>query len=211
MTDSIAMLAFLDNGFFIFLIIALLSAVSDWISKRRQANEEDDSLPAPPAGGRRESRVPDQRGGPRRKVPRLFEHLEQELKRLAEDSPIVEVLETPSNRKAPAQETFRENDQAAFGISDPLAEQKKKLAEAERLKKEAASKLANAKRLAKSKKVSRDTTSVHGIPQIGVNPRKLRHWVRNSAQLRTVIALNTILETPKGLQNASSGQADRGF
>jgi len=31
------MLGFLDNGFFIFLIIALLSAVSEWLTKRRAA------------------------------------------------------------------------------------------------------------------------------------------------------------------------------
>ena len=51
----------------------------------------------------------------------------------------------------------------------------------------------------------------YGMPQMGVSPRNLRHWVRNSAKLRTAIALNTILETPKGLQSASMGNADRGF
>ena len=89
------MLAFLDNGFFLFLVIALLSAVSDWISKRRAAKKEDDSLSAPPITTGRETGAPEPALGdsPQRKLPKLFEHLEQELKRLAKDSPVVEVLE----------------------------------------------------------------------------------------------------------------------
>lgn len=209
------MLAFIDNGFFLFLVIALLSAVSDWISKRRAAKEEDDSLPAPPDIAGRESRVPHpgQRGSSRRKVPKFLEHLEKELKRLAEDSPVVEVLETPTAGKetAVSRGSFTEPNRKTFGAPDPLAAQKKKLADTERRKKEAAAKLANAKKIARRKKAAQPRTSTHGIPQIGVNPRKLRHWVRNSAQLRTAIALNTILETPKGLQSASQGNADRGF
>lgn len=208
------MLAFLDNGFFIFLMIALLSAVSDWISKRRAAaKEEDDSLPVPPGTPGQEARVPHpgQRGSSRRKVPKLFEHLEQELKRLAEDSPVVEVLETPTARKENSPETFGEQNRQTFGSPDPLAAQKKKLAEAERLKKEAATKLADAKRSARRKKVVRPVKSTYGIPQVGVNPRTLRHWVRNAPQLRTAIALNTIMETPKGLQGDSQGSSDRGF
>lgn len=209
------MLAFLDNGFFVFLVIALLSAVSDWISKRRAAKEEvEDSMPVPPGTVGREPRTgssPAQGGQSRRRVPKLFEHLEQELKRLAEDSPIVEVLDTPTAPKEKPSESFGSQQRETFGVPDPLAAQKKKLAEAERLKKEAATKLANAKRLARRKKAAHSQKKAHGIPHVGVSTRNLKHWVRNSAQLRTAIALNTILETPKGLQNLSEENSERGF
>ncbi len=92
------MLAFLDNGFFLFLVIALLSAVSDWISKRRAAKKEDDSSSVPPITTGRAAGAPEPALGdsPQRKLPKLFAHLEQELKRLAKDSPVVEVLEEPA-------------------------------------------------------------------------------------------------------------------
>lgn len=134
------MLAFLDNGFFIFLVIAILSAVSDWISKRRAAakEEEEDSLPIP-SDGRTSSPPPLTPGSKKQKVPRLFEHLERELKRLAEDSPVVEVLETPSPRKKNNSETFGSQDRETFGhtegFNDPLSVQKRKLIDAERVKK----------------------------------------------------------------------------
>ncbi len=85
------MLAFLDNGFFLFLVIALLSAVSDWISKRRAAKKENDSLSVPPITTGRATGAPDPALGdsPQRKLPKIFAHLEQELKRLAKDSPVV--------------------------------------------------------------------------------------------------------------------------
>ncbi len=190
-------------------MIALLSAVSDWISKRRAAKAEDGTLPVPSAGGS-ESRGPAP-GHRRRKVPKLFEHLEKELKRLAEDSPVVEVLETSASRTRNNPEIFGGEHRATFGDPDPFAAQKKKLAEAAVLKKEAAAKLAKAKKLTDRIKKSPRPVSAHGIPHIGVSHRNLRHWVRNSAQLRTAIALNTILETPKGLQSGSQGNADRGF
>ena len=209
------MLAFLDNGFFLFLVIALLSAVSDWISKRRAAKKEDDSLSAPPITTGRETGAPEPALGdsPQRKLPKLFEHLEQELKRLAKDSPVVEVLEEPAARRESSpdsfgeqhRETFGEQHRETFGEPDPMAAQKKKLADAERIKKEAANKLANAKKAALPQKTT------YALSQTGISPRKLRRWVRNAPQLRVAIALNTILETPKGLQHASQKNPDRGF
>ena len=150
------MLAFLDNGFFLFLVIALLSAVSDWISKRRAAKKEDDSLSAPPITTGRETGAPEPALGdsPQRKLPKLFEHLEQELKRLAKDSPVVEVLEEPAARRESSPDSFGEQHRETFGEPDPMAAQKKKLADAERIKKEAANKLANAKKAARRKKTA---------------------------------------------------------
>ena len=215
------MLAFLDNGFFLFLVIALLSAVSDWISKRRAAKKEDDSLSAPPITTGRETGAPEPALGdsPQRKLPKLFEHLEQELKRLAKDSPVVEVLEEPAARRESSpdsfgeqyRETFGEQHGETFGEPDPMAAQKKKLADAERIKKEAANKLANAKKAARRKKTALPQKTTYALSQTGISPRKLRRWVRNAPQLRVAIALNTILETPKGLQHASQKNPDRGF
>lgn len=207
------MLAFLDNGFFLFLVIALLSAVSDWISKRRAAKKEDDSLSAPPITTGRETGAPEPALGdsPQRKLPKLFEHLEQELKRLAKDSPVVEVLEEPAARRESSPETFGEQHRETFGEPDPMAAQKKKLADAERIKKEAANKLANAKKAARRKKTALPQKTTYALSQTGISPRKLRRWVRNAPQLRVAIALNTILETPKGLQHASQKNPDRGF
>ena len=215
------MLAFLDNGFFLFLVIALLSAVSDRISKRRAAKKEDDSLSAPPITTGRETGAPEPALGdsPQRKLPKLFEHLEQELKRLAKDSPVVEVLEEPAARRESSpdsfgeqhRETFGEQHRETFGEPDPMAAQKKKLADAERIKKEAANKLANAKKAARRKKTALPQKTTYALSQTGISPRKLRRWVRNAPQLRVAIALNTILETPKGLQHASQKNPDRGF
>ncbi|MDG1855993.1 MAG: hypothetical protein P8J66_03245 [Verrucomicrobiota bacterium] len=223
------MLAFLDNGFFLFLVIALLSAVSDWISKRRAAKKEDDSLSVPPITTGRATGAPEPALGdsPQRKLPKIFAHLEQELKRLAKDSPVVEVLEEPAVRRENSPESFEEQDREIFGEQhreifgdqhretfgepDPLAAQKKKLADAERIKKEAGTKLANAKKAARRKKTALSQKTTHALPQTGISPRKLRRWVRNAPQLRTAIALNTILETPKGLQHASQKNPDRGF
>ena len=207
------MLAFLDNGFFLFLVIALLSAVSDWITKRRAAKKEDDSLSAPPITTGRETGAPEPALGdsPQRKLPKLFEHLEQELKRLAKDSPVVEVLEEPAARRESSPETFGEQHRETFGEPDPMAAQKKKLADAERIKKEAANKLANAKKAARRKKTALPQKTTYALSQTGISPRKLRRWVRNAPQLRVAIALNTILETPKGLQHASQKNPDRGF
>ena len=215
------MLAFLDNGFFLFLVIALLSAVSDWISKRRVAKKEDDSLSVPPITTGRAAGVPEPAPGdsPQRKLPKLFEHLEQELKRLANDSPVVEVLEEPAARRESSpdsfgeqhRETFGKQHRETFGEPDPMAAQKKKLADAERLKKEAETKLANAKKAARRKKTALPQKTTYALSQTGISPRKLRRWVRNAPQLRVAIALNTILETPKGLQHASQKNPDRGF
>jgi len=207
------MLAFLDNGFFLFLVIALLSAVSDWISKRRAAKKEDDSLSAPPITTGRETGAPEPALGdsPQRKLPKLFEHLEQELKRLAKDSPVVEVLEEPAARRESSPDSFGEQHRETFGEPDPMAAQKKKLADAERIKKEAANKLANAKKAARRKKTALPQKTTYALSQTGISPRKLRRWVRNAPQLRVAIALNTILETPKGLQHASQKNPDRGF
>jgi hypothetical protein len=215
------MLAFLDNGFFLFLVIALLSAVSDWISKRRAAKKEDDSLSVPPITTGRATGAPEPALGdsPQRKLPKIFAHLEQELKRLAKDSPVVEVLEEPAVRRENSPESFGEQHREIFGEQhretfgepDPLAAQKKKLADAERIKKEAGTKLANAKKAARRKKTALSQKTTHALPQTGISPRKLRRWVRNAPQLRTAIALNTILETPKGLQHASQKNPDRGF
>ncbi|MDC0262566.1 hypothetical protein OAK77_01050 [bacterium] len=215
------MLAFLDNGFFLFLVIALLSAVSDWISKRRAAKKEDDSSSVPPITTGRATGAPEPALGdsPQRKLPKIFAHLEQELKRLAKDSPVVEVLEEPAVRRENSPESFEEQDREIFGEQhretfgepDPLAAQKKKLADAERIKKEAGTKLANAKKAARRKKTALSQKTTHTLPQTGISPRKLRRWVRNAPQLRTAIALNTILETPKGLQHASQKNPDRGF
>ena len=215
------MLAFLDNGFFLFLVIALLSAVSDWISKRRAAKKEDDSSSVPPVTTGRATGAPEPALGdsPQRKLPMIFAHLEQELKRLAKDSPVVEVLEEPAVRRENSPESFGEQDREIFGEQhretfgepDPLAAQKKKLADAERIKKEAGTKLANAKKAARRKKTALSQKTTHALPQTGISPRKLRRWVRNAPQLRTAIALNTILETPKGLQHASQKNPDRGF
>ena len=223
------MLAFLDNGFFLFLVIALLSAVSDWISKRRAAKKENDSLSVPPITTGRATGVPEPALGdsPQRKLPKIFAHLEQELKRLAKDSPVVEVLEEPAVRRENSPESFEEQDREIFGEQhreifgeqhretfgepDPLAAQKKKLADAERIKKEAGTKLANAKKAARRKKTALSQKTTHALPQTGISPRKLRRWVRNAPQLRVAIALNTILETPKGLQHASQKNPDRGF
>lgn len=215
------MLAFLDNGFFLFLVIALLSAVSDWISKRRAAKKENDSLSVPPITTGRATGAPEPALGdsPQRKLPKIFAHLEQELKRLAKDSPVVEVLEEPAVRRENSPESFGEQHREIFGEQhretfgepDPLAAQKKKLADAERIKKEAGTKLANAKKAARRKKTALSQKTTHALPQTGISPRKLRRWVRNAPQLRTAIALNTILETPKGLQHASQKNPDRGF
>ncbi|MDC0266423.1 hypothetical protein OAK83_00415 [bacterium] len=215
------MLAFLDNGFFLFLVIALLSAVSDWISKRRAAKKEDDSSSVPPITTGRATGAPEPALGdsPQRKLPKIFAHLEQELKRLAKDSPVVEVLQEPAVRRENSPESFGEQDREIFGEQhretfgepDPLAAQKKKLADAERIKKEAGTKLANAKKAARRKKTALSQKTTHALPQTGISPRKLRRWVRNAPQLRTAIALNTILETPKGLQHASQKNPDRGF
>ena len=207
------MLAFLDNGFFLFLVIALLSAVSDWISKRRAAKKEDDSLSAPPITTGRETGAPEPALGdsPQRKLPKLFEHLEQELKRLAKDSPVVEVLEEPAARRESSPDSFGEQHRETFGEPDPMAAQKKKLADAERIKKEAGNKLANAKKAARRKKTALPQKTTYALSQTGISPRKLRRWVRNAPQLRVAIALNTILETPKGLQHASQKNPDRGF
>ena len=215
------MLAFLDNGFFLFLVIALLSAVSDWISKRRAAKKEDDSLSVPPITTGRATGVPEPALGdsPQRKLPKIFAHLEQELKRLANEPPVVEVLEEPAVRRENSSESFGEQhreifgeqDRETFGEPDPLAAQKKKLADAERIKKEAETKLANAKKTALRKKATLTQKTTHALPQMGISPRKLRRWVRNAPQLRVAIALNTILETPKGLQHASQKNPDRGL
>lgn len=215
------MLAFLDNGFFLFLVIALLSAVSDWISKRRAAKKEDDSLSVPPITTGRATGVPEPALGdsPQHKLPKIFAHLEQELKRLAKEPPVVEVLEEPAVRRENSSESFGEQhreifgeqDRETFGEPDPLAAQKKKLADAERIKKEAETKLANAKKTALRKKATLPQKTTHALPQMGISPRKLRRWVRNAPQLRVAIALNTILETPKGLQHASQKNPDRGF
>ncbi|MDA7672067.1 hypothetical protein N8663_00890 [Verrucomicrobia bacterium] len=132
---------------------------------------------------------------------------------------MVEVLEEPAVRRENSSESFGEQhreifgeqDRETFGEPDPLAAQKKKLADAERIKKEAETKLANAKKTALRKKATLTQKTTHALPQMGISPRKLRRWVRNAPQLRVAIALNTILETPKGLQHASQKNPDRGF
>ena len=210
------MLGFLDNGFFVFLIIALLSAVSEWLAKRRAAKGEDDSIPAPPhrtvrPGEGPRKPVTQSESGRKRKAGSLFEQLEKELRKLAEDGPLVEVLEDEPKRQPTRQQ--RESTQTAPvvvtgvpEISDPVQVQQRKLAEIERKKKEAAQKLREARRksdrVRKHPKKAAATTQFTGF---GTNARQIRKWVRHRKQLRSAIVLKTILETPKGLQ-ASNGE-----
>lgn len=204
------MLGFLDNGFFIFLIIALLSAVSEWLSKRRAAKEGDPTKvppnrPVQPVGPTPEM-AKEQEAPGKRKAPSLFDHLEKELRKLADDQPVVEVLDEPRRqptREQPASsyESSR-GDQNVQQISNPILAQQRKLAEIERKKKEAAQKLREARmkasKVSKPKKGADATTQFAGF---GTNSRQIRQWLRHRKRLRSAIVLNTLLETPKGLKS----------
>jgi hypothetical protein len=206
------MLGFLDNGFFIFLIIALLSAVSEWLTKRRAAKGGDDSVPAPHTppvrpGDRPIEPVRQGEVTGKKKAGGLFEQLEKELRRLAEDGPVVEVLDDePSRRPAPQQRQSTQTSPVVETgvplISDPVQAQQKKLAEIERKKKEAAQKLREARRKAdRVRKHPKEAATKPQFAGFGTNARQIRQWVRNREQLRSAIVLNTILETPKGLKS----------
>lgn len=205
------MLGFLDNGFFIFLIIALLSAVSEWLTKRRAAKEGDDSVPAPPTrpGGSPVEPVRQGEATGKKKAGGLFEQLEKELRRLAEDGPVVEVLDDELSRRPAPQHRgpIQASPVVETGvplISDPVQAQQKKLAEIERKKKEAAQKLREARRKAdRVRKHPREAAAKPQFAGFGTNARQIRQWVRHREQLRSAIVLNTILETPKGLKSSN--------
>ena len=203
------MLGFLDNGFFIFLIIALLSAISEWLTKRRAAKGGDDSVPAPPIRPGDEPHETDQgKVVGKKKAGGLFEQLERELRRLAEDGPVVEVLDDESSRR-PAPQSRQSTQTSPIVetgvplISDPVQAQQKKLAEIERKKKEAAQKLREARRKADRVRIHpKEAATKPQFAGFGTNARQIRQWVRHREQLRSAIVLNTILETPKGLQSS---------
>jgi hypothetical protein len=202
------MLGFLDNGFLIFLIIALLSAVSEWLAKRRAAKGGDDSVPVPPIRPVRpgDGAPPPSGHGEvqsKRKAGSLFEQLEQELRRLTEDRPLVEVLDDePSRRQGGPVQAEPLIETGVPRISDPVQVHQKKLADIERKKKEAAQKLSEARRKADltQKHPKKDATPLQ-FAGFGTNSRQIRQWLRHRKQLRSAIVLNTLLETPKGLKS----------
>jgi len=134
-----------------------------------------------------------------RKRPSLLEHLENELRKLAEDGPVVEVLD--DSKPHP-----RQNAPSPSPMVDPMDQRRKQIAEAEKRKKEAARQLAEAKRKArKSKRTKSRSSREPTLADVGVHAGELRRLVRHPARLRTAIVLNTLIEKPKALQSESSG------
>ncbi len=217
--------ALMDGGSLLFLLVALLGVVADWIGKRRKAaRAQESSMPVAPV--RRStpsasqedphSSQPSARAYRHWKNPQpspasepsgLFERLQDELRKVAEAAEISEVIDErpiapavvpPPLPKPPATRPSGRPPSKVRSSTPSKADLDR-----------AASLVEKATRELEVVKSQRPSRRLKTSAQRGglVSFASTRRSLRDPSQLRQAIILQTILEPPKSLQAASQGES----
>ncbi len=217
--------ALMDGGSLLFLLVALLGVVADWIGKRRKAaRAQESSMPVAPV--RRStpsasqeaphSSQPSARAYRHWKNPQpspasepsgLFERLQDELRKVAEAAEISEVIDERPNAPAvvppplPKPPATRPSGRPPSKVRSSTPSK----ADLDR----AASLVEKATRELEVVKSQRPSRRLKTSAQRGglVSFASTRRSLRDPSQLRQAIILQTILEPPKSLQAASQGES----
>jgi len=217
--------ALMDGGSLLFLLVALLGVVADWIGKRRKARAQESSIPvAPvrrstPSSASQEapySSQPSARAYRHWKNPQpspasqpsgLFDRLQDELRKVAEAAEISEVIDERPKAPAvvppplPKPPPTRPSGRPSSKVRSTTPSK----ADLDR----AASLVEKATRELEAVKSQRPSSRLKTSAQRGgvVSFASTRRSLRDPSQLRQAIILQTILEPPKSLQAASQGES----
>ena len=214
--------ALMDGGSLLFLLFALLGVVADWIGKRRKAaRAQESSMPVAPV--RRStpsasqeaphSSQPSARAYRHWKNPQpspasepsgLFERLQDELRKVAEISEVIDerpnapAVVPPPLPKPPA-------TRPSGGPPSKVRSTTPSKTDLDR----AASLVEKATRELEAVKSQRPSRRLKtsAQPGGGVSFASTRRSLRDPSALRQAIILQTILEPPKSLQTASQGES----
>ena len=216
--------ALMDGGSLLFLLVALLGVVADWIGKRRKARAQQSSMPVAPV--RRStpsasqeaphSSQPSPRAYRHWKNPQpspasqpsgLFERLQDELRKVAEAAEISEVIDERPKAPAVVPPPLPKPPPTRPSGGPPskvrsTTPSKTDLDRAASLVEKATRELEAVKSQRPSRKLK---TSAQ--PGGGVSFASTRRSLRDPSALRQAIILQTILEPPKSLQAASQGES----
>ncbi len=216
--------ALMDGGSLLFLLVALLGVVADWIGKRRKARAQESSMPVAPV--RRStpsasqeaphSSQPSPRAYRHWKNPQpspasqpsgLFERLQDELRKVAEAAEISEVIDERPKAPAVVPPPLPKPPPTMPSGGPPskvrsTTPSKTDLDRAASLVEKATRELEAVKSQRPSRRLK---TSAQ--PGGGVSFASTRRSLRDPSALRQAIILQTILEPPKSLQAASQGES----
>lgn len=216
--------ALMDGGSLLFLLVALLGVVADWIGKRRKARAQESSMPVAPV--RRStpsasqeaphSSQPSPRAYRHWKNPQpspasepsgLFERLQDELRKVAEAAEISEVIDERPKAPAVVPPPLPKPPPTRPSGGPPskvrsTTPSKTDLDRAASLVEKATRELEAVKSQRPSRRLK---TSAQ--PGGGVSFASTRRSLRDPSALRQAIILQTILEPPKSLQAASQGES----
>ncbi|MEC9130563.1 MAG: hypothetical protein VYE02_04235 [Verrucomicrobiota bacterium] len=216
--------ALMDGGSLLFLLVALLGVVADWIGKRRKARAQESSMPVAPV--RRStpsasqeaphSSQPSPRAYRHWKNPQpspasqpsgLFERLQDELRKVAEAAEISEVIDERPKAPAvvPPPLPKPPPTRPSGGPPSKVRSTTPSKTDLDR----AASLVEKATRELEAVKSQRPSRRLKTSAQRGgvVSFASTRRSLRDPSQLRQAIILQTILEPPKSLQAASQGES----
>jgi hypothetical protein len=216
--------ALMDGGSLLFLLVALLGVVADWIGKRRKARAQESSMPVAPV--RRStpsasqeapySSQPSARAYRHWKNPQpspasepsgLFDRLQDELRKVAEAAEMSEVIDErpkapavvppPLPKPPPTRPSGRPSSKV--GSTTPSIA----------VLDQASSLVEKATRELEAVKSQRPSRRLKTFAQPGgvVSFASTRRSLRDPSALRQAIILQTILEPPKSLQAASQGES----
>ena len=216
--------ALMDGGSLLFLLVALLGVVADWIGKRRKARAQESSMPVAPV--RRStpsasqeaphSSQPSPRAYRHWKNPQpspasqpsgLFDRLQDELRKVAEAAEISEVIDERPKAPAVVPPPLPKPPPTRPSGGPPskvrsTTPSKTDLDRAASLVEKATRELEAVKSQRPSRRLK---TSAQ--PGGGVSFASTRRSLRDPSALRQAIILQTILEPPKSLQAASQGES----
>ena len=216
--------ALMDGGSLLFLLVALLGVVADWIGKRRKARAQESSMPVAPV--RRStpsasqeapySSQPSARAYRHWKNPQpspasqpsgLFDRLQDELRKVAEAAEISEVIDERPKAPAVVPPPLPKPPPTRPSGGPPskvrsTTPSKTDLDRAASLVEKATRELEAVKSQRPSRRLK---TSAQ--PGGGVSFASTRRSLRDPSALRQAIILQTILEPPKSLQAASQGES----
>lgn len=217
--------ALMDGGSLLFLLVALLGVVADWIGKRRKAaRAQESSMPVAPV--RRStpsasqeaphSSQPSPRAYRHWKNPQpspasqpsgLFERLQDELRKVAEAAEISEVIDERPKAPAvvPPPLPKPPPTRPSGGPPSKVRSTTPSKTDLDR----AASLVEKATRELEAVKSQRPSRRLKTSAQPGgvVSFASTRRSLRDPSALRQAIILQTILEPPKSLQAASQGES----
>lgn len=211
----------MDLGSLLFLIIAILSVVADWMGKRRKAQSQADrSHRSPQPGGSQSSAgMPGKPAKAPGSRPSLLDQLQQELRRMSREIQDPELLDPMRNLTQPTAEppplprsskerTSTQTAQNQFvGKKSQLASSTQSILSGDEMDAIQAKKQQAARRLEEARRLTRGKSSARRAERDALRGSlaSLRRSLRNPKELKRAFVLQTILEPPKCLRLEGQG------